>query len=178
MAISHLPLENMHERHDGLTQAVADYYLEAARICLDRNFLPPQEFNLRSENFERVAIAEWEPPDERCKKAWANKNDATRDGAYACALAATELCLDLYAISRAESLTGADHYIAPKSQPLEDLENCYRLEVSGTDKDYAEVKKRLAEKILQARSGKSNLPAITAIVGFKVKLIYIKKVED
>ena len=173
-----LPLENMHERHYGLTKIVSDYYLEATKICLDRNFPPPQKFCLRSDELEISAVVEWEPPDERCKRAWANKNDATRDGAYACALAATELCLDLYAVSRAENLTGADYYIGPSNQPLEDLENCYRLEVSGTDKDSSEVKKRLKEKIIQAQSGQSNLPAIAAIVGFKVKIIHIQKVEN
>ena len=84
----------------------------------------------------------WEPPDERCRGAWANQDDATRDGAYACALAATELVLGLYAIHRAQTRTGADYYVAPLNHASEDLEGWYRLEVSGTNSDAQEVRRR------------------------------------
>lgn len=178
MEIPTLPLIKMHERHIGLTEAKAKYYLEAARVCLDRNHLPPQEFDLRSEDSERKAIVEWEPTDERCKRAFANKDDATRDGAYACALAAVELCLGLYAVARAEILTGADYYIAPANKTIEDLEDCFLLEVSGTDLDNYEVHRRLRIKVRQAREGQSNLPAIASVVGFRVKLISMQKVEE
>jgi hypothetical protein len=173
-----LPLENMHERHIGLTKAIAENYLEAARVCLDRNLSPPQEFELRDEDSESKAIVDWEPTDGRCKNAWGNKDDATRDGAYACALAATELCLGMFAVRRAETLTGADYYIAPNDRKGEDLEDCLRLEVSGTDLGDYEVHRRLSAKINQAKAGKSNLPAIAAVVGFRVKLISMQKVEE
>ncbi len=178
MSIPRLPIENMHERHIGLTQVIAENYLEAARVCLDLNFSPPQEFELLNEDSEAKAIVDWEPTDERCKNAWANKDDATRDGAYACALAATELSLGMFAVRRAEKLTGADYYIAPNDWTGEDLEDCFRLEVSGTDLGNYEVHRRLSAKINQAKAGKSNLPAIAAVVGFRVKLISIHKVEE
>jgi len=41
--------------------------------------------------------------------AWANADDATRDGAYAIALGALEAGFGLLATSRAETLTGADY---------------------------------------------------------------------
>lgn len=173
-----LPLENMHERHVGLTKAIADNYLEAARVCLDRNLSPPQEFDLRNEDSKSKVIVDWEPTNDRCKNAWANKSDATRDGAYACALAASELCLGMFAVRRAENLTGADYYIAPNEWKGDDLEDCFRLEVSGTDLGDYFVNRRLMEKINQAKAGKSNLPAIAAVVGFKVKLISMHKVEE
>jgi hypothetical protein len=173
-----LPLDNMHERHIGLTQAIANNYWEAARVCLDRNLSPPQEFELFNEGLEWKAIIDWEPTDERCKNAWANKDDATRDGAYACALAAAELCLGMVAVRRAENLTGADYYIAPNNWKGEDFEDCFRLEVSGTDLDNYEVQRRLRAKINQTKAGKSNLPAIAAVVGFRVKLISMTKVEE
>lgn len=178
MEVPQLPLDKLDERHIGLTRAIADCYLEAARVCLDRNHLPPQEFDLHSENLEWKALVEWEPSDERCKRAWANKDDATRDGAYACALAATELCLGLFAVRRAETLTGADYYVAPNNRPSEDLEECFRLEVSGTNLDRYEVHRRVKIKVRQARGGQSNLPAIAAVVGFRVKLISMQKVEE
>jgi hypothetical protein len=178
MQIPLLPLNKLHERHVGLTQAISDNYLEAARVCLDRNFSPPQEFDLLNEDSELKTVVDWEPTDERCKNAWANKNDATRDGAYACGLAAVEFCMDMYAVRRAENLTGADYYIGPSDWGGEDLEDCFRLEVSGTDLDGYEVQRRLKVKINQAKEGKSNLPAIAAVVGFRTKFISMKIVEE
>ncbi|BAS59514.1 hypothetical protein NIES2135_09560 [Leptolyngbya boryana NIES-2135] len=111
------------------------------------------------------------------QNAWANQDDATRDGAYACALAAVELSRDLVALRRAETRTGADYYIAPIGTALDDLENCFRLEVSGTDLSSAEVRRRLQEEVAQARRGSSNLPAIAAVVGFRANLIMISSVR-
>jgi hypothetical protein len=178
MEIPTLPLKNLDDRHIGLTQTIAECFCEAAFVCLDRNHNPPQDFILSGDDFEKKAIVNWISPDNRCKRAWANKDDATRDGAYACALAATELCLGLYAVSRAETLTGADYYIGPFPNSVEDLEDCLRLEVSGTDSDIYEVRRRLKKKISQAAVGKSNLPAIAAVVGFKVKKILMQNVRE
>jgi uncharacterized protein YjbI with pentapeptide repeats len=56
---------------------------------------------------------EWELTDNQCKEAWAHRDDAPRDGAYSCALAATELSMALNELdtgidlSRVQ-LTGAD----------------------------------------------------------------------
>jgi len=178
MGIQLLPLHRMEERHIGLTQAIADCFYEAACVCLDRHHAPPQEFDLHGDSFKQKTLVEWKSTDDRSKKAWANKDDATRDGAYAFALAATELCLGLCAVSRAETLTGADYYIGLRDKSTDDLENCFRLEVSGTDLDTYEVNRRLRGKVKQALKGKSNLPAIAAVVGFRVKLITMQKVYD
>lgn len=172
-----LPLKNMEERHTGLSHPIAECYLEAARVCLDRHHIPPKEFLLNSDKTEQRARVEWEQTDERSKKAWANNDDATRDGAYACALAATELTKGLVAVSRAQTRTGSDYYIAPAGQVIEDLENCFRLEVSGTHLDGTEIKRRLREKVEQALNGDSNLPALAAVVGFRLCLIMIQTVE-
>ena len=177
MTMPLLPLDNLAERHHGLTPAIAEGYLEAARVCLDRHHEPPQEFTLMNRASEQQALLEWVPADERCRRAWANKDDATRDGAYACALAATEFSLGLLAVRRAETLTGADYYIAPIDRQTGDLEDCLRLEVSGTNLDTYEVNRRLRIKARQAQEGKSNLPTLAVVVGFQVKLISMQSVE-
>jgi hypothetical protein len=150
-----LPLKDMADRHYGLTPALAGSYLEAARVSLHRNHEPPQEFLLKNGEIEQRTSVEWDVPDHRCKEAWANRDDATRDGAYACGLAATELLLGLYAVRRAETLTGADYYLARSNKPVEDLEGCLRLEVGGTQLDKSEVKRRLKQKVEQAKEGKT-----------------------
>lgn len=178
MSSPKLPLNNIAARHKGLTKSVAESYCEAARVCLDRHHISPKEFILKDDSLEKLTIVEWEATDDQCKKAWANKDDATRDGAYAVAIAATEISRGLFAVKRAETLTGADYYIAPFGKDIEDLEDCFRLEVSGTDLNESQVKQRLMKKVNQALSGKSNLPALAAVVGFKAKMILIKTVEE
>lgn len=67
--------------------------------------------------------------------------------------------------------------MAPTNGPVDDLEDCFRLEVSGTSGDIAVVKTRVKAKVQQALDGDSNLPAIAAVIGFRAKLIMIQTVE-
>jgi len=172
-----LPLENMSDRHVGLTPEVAACYLQAACVCLDRHHEPPTDFSLDSDSQVTLTAVKWNPTDDITKRAWANKDDATRDGAYALALASTELSKGLVAVHRAETKTGADYYVAPIDAFSDDLENWFRLEVSGTDGDKYRVKRVLNQKVEQTKKGNSNLPALAAVVGFKVKQIFVKTVE-
>ncbi|MEO0804062.1 MAG: hypothetical protein AAFY57_17575 [Cyanobacteria bacterium J06642_2] len=157
-----LPLKNIADRHQALTPPIAGSYLEAARVCLDRHYSSPKEFTLENNQVESIAKVEWEAADSRVQAAWANTDDATEAGAYALAIAATELLKGMVAVHRAETRTGADYYIAPIDERLEDLENWWRLEVSGTHSEKSEVKKRLRKKLEQARQGNSNLPALAS----------------
>lgn len=168
----------MDARHRALTPSLAASYLEAASVCLSLHHASPTQFALEENQSESVVSVVWAEPDERTKAAWANRDDATRDGAYALAIAALEMCRGLYAIRRAETRTGADYYIAPKSFASDDLEDWSRLEVSGTHLDRSEVKRRLRMKLFQAKRGRSNLPAIAAIVGFGVRLVLIESVHE
>lgn len=174
-----LPIHNLAERHYGLTPPVANSYTEAARVCFDRHHVPPIDFIVIDEGVNLAAITEWEPTDDRQKAAWANENDATRDGACACALAAVELSKRMVAMRRAEIKTGADYYVGRQGEAIEDLENCYRLEVSGVDKGtQSTVQQRVREKLVQAAAGASNLPAIAGVVGFRAKLIILQRLEE
>ncbi len=167
------------DRHPGLTPAVADGYSEAARVCLARHHTPPTLFAIDLSGEATKNSLPWEVPDNRTKGAWANESDATRDGAYAISLAAVEVRRQLVAIRRAETLTGADYYVAAPGSDPTDLESSYRLEVSGTDSgDIAVVRLRLLQKQAQTRAGHSNLPAIAAVVGFKSTIIAIAHVEN
>lgn len=171
MSLPSLPLNNLADRHTGLTVELAACYLQAARICLDLHHAPPSEFTLSDESGDITAIVDWEPSEERLRKAWANQTDATENGAYACALAAVELMKGLVAIGRAETMTGADFYVVPIGKQADDLKEWIRLEVSGTHLGDAELKMRLRQKVKQAAKGRSNLPALAVVVGFKARLI-------
>jgi hypothetical protein len=174
-----LPINDMHTRHNGLTKAIADCYTEAARVCLDRHHTPPEEIRIDSDGTIHAAIADWRPTDAQTRGAWANTDDATRDGAYAFALAAAEVTEGLVAVHRAETRTGADYYVAPKGKTIDDLEDCLRLEVSGVDHGpESAVAQRLKAKLKQAADGASNLPAMAGVVGFRAALVLLAPLEE
>jgi hypothetical protein len=146
---------------------------------LDRHHTSPAAFQLKDNGRIEQANAEWNTADERTKRAWANRDDATRDGAYGLALAAVEIMRGLVAVSRAETGTGADYYLGAPGEVLDDLEASVRLEVSGTD-DGGEsvINGRVRQKLEQASKGRSNLPAIASVVGFRALQIVSADVED
>jgi hypothetical protein len=161
-----LLIQDLDERHPGLTKGVATGYREAAEVCLGRHHLPPTDLTV-DRGTQINAIADWRAPDDRTKHAWANEIDTTEAGAYCVALAAIELTDDLVAIRRAETHTGADYYVAPKGTSPIDLEEAFRLEVSGLNEgNEASVKTRLRQKLAQTARGRSSLPAIAAVVAF------------
>ncbi len=86
--------------------------------------------------------------------------------------------MGLFAVSRAETRTGADYYLALKKDSG-DMEKVSRLEIAGSDKgDSAALDYRLRQKIEQARRGDSNLPALAGVVGFASATILIEKVDS
>jgi hypothetical protein len=171
-----LPLIDLHERHLGITEALSESYLEAARVCLDKHHNSPVVFMIKAAA-EESADVEWAVTDARTRGAWANQIDAVELGACGMALAAVELMQGVFAVRRAENRTGADYYVAPHDAPRDDLEMWSRLEISGTDAgDLATIRSRLREKINQTIAGNSNLPALAAVVGFKAKYIALAKV--
>ena len=127
-----LPINDMDMRHVGLTKPLADSYSEAASVCLNRHHRSPTQFTISCVEQESHALATWMEPTQRILNAWRNDIDTTEAGACACALAALELSLGLVAVCRAETRTGADYYLAQSGDQLDDLEDCLRLEVSGS----------------------------------------------
>ena len=175
-----LPIHNMERRHRGLTQAVADSYLEALRVCLDRHHAPPVSFEIVEIGHQAVnATIEWDVADDAIRNAWANEKNATEDGAYACVLAAIELLYGLVSVGQAEEGTGTDFYVAPPDASANDIEERIRLEVSGVDRgNESDVRRRLRRKLAQASGGQSDLPAIAGVVGFRAKLVLIQRLEE
>jgi len=179
MTLSRVRLDEMHERHRGLTQAVAAAYEEAASVSLNRYHAPPIEITLSDNGTETTAELRWLTPDVRTIGAWANTTDTTENGAYCCVIAGIELLRSLFAVRRAETGTGADYYIGPPGSGKNDLEDCLRLEVSGVGGgDSQEVRTRLARKVQQAREGDSSLPALAGVIGFSARLLVVQDVRE
>lgn len=164
----------MSDRHPGLTPELADSYTQAARVCLDRHHAPPVEFDIHDSSERHTASLKWPPTDQRTRTAWANEIDATEAGAYACALAAVELQHGLVAVGRAETGTGADFYVDRPGARVSDLDHRVRVEISGINRgSQVMARRRLRAKLGQAAAGDSPLPAIAAVVGFRVRQVLI-----
>jgi hypothetical protein len=126
---------------------------------------------------ESVRSLQWSAPDDTAQRSWGNRDDATRDGAYVVSLAVVEQELGLVALSRADIRTGADWYIGRPGSP--DLEEAFRLEVSGVDEgDAADIRRRLRRKEDQAARGDSFLPAYAGVVGFREAAVLVSLVGD
>jgi len=174
-----LRLELLHERHPGLTASLGGAFFEAASVCLNRHHDSPVDMNIVCNDVTSTKSVDFPRPDARVLNAWANDIDTTETGAYGVSLAIMEDKEQLVAVRRAETLTGADWYVAPIGIEPDDLESCFRLEVSGIDVGgQLAIATRLRQKINQTRRGKSNLPAIASVVGFKEKIVALEKVSD
>lgn len=173
-----LPIDNMAERHHGLTHEVASCYHQAARVCLDRHHAAPTSFDVQDEQGSLEVDVHWIASTERERDAHANRDDATEIGGYLCALAATELRDGLYAMRRVQVGGRADYYVAPGGTARDDLESFRRLEVSGVDAgDRQAVARRLTSKVAQVTS-RGNLPALASVVGFAARIIMIRHIEE
>jgi hypothetical protein len=175
-----VPFHNLASRHPGVTAAIGECYTQAARVCLDRHHLSPAEITLdgTSDGAITRATAEWTESSGAERGAWANDTDTTEQGAYGFALAIVDLTEGMVAVRRAETGTGADYYLAAPGAAADDLESCFRLEVSGVDKgDERTIRQRLMQKVQQTRVGVSNLPAFAAVVGFRELLIVLARAE-
>lgn len=174
-----LVLNRLHERHPGLTPSLAGVFFEAACVCFSRHYEPPIDIEVRQKSGNLMCELTFRTASEGEINAHANVIDATEQGAYGVSIAAVEEMESLVVVRRAETLTGADWYVAPSGTSVEDLESCFRLEVSGTDSGtLSTVETRLSQKAQQTRDGKSNLPAIATVVGFKQRVVAILKVDE
>jgi hypothetical protein len=159
-------ISDLHKSHFGVTEEIARTFAQAACVCFDRHHRSPIDLEIRTANRTIRRRHKWRKPSGRTKAAWANTDDATRDGAYGVCIASVESAEALYAVGRAETRTGADYYLGHE-KGARDFERAYRLEISGTDADETTARTRLHQKRRQADRGDSDLPAFAAVVSFR-----------
>jgi hypothetical protein len=169
-----LRFEDLAERHD-VDPHQLQGYANAAKVRLEVHHKPPVDFEVTSKNATSTYEVTWQPVDDRLRRSYNNADDAKRDGAYVMAFAAVEDLEGMVSVARAETKTGADYYLVPAGSNPTDLENAFRLEVSGTDGSPTEVRHRLKQKQEQTRNGTGTEPAIAAVVGFKSKIILVER---
>jgi hypothetical protein len=168
-----LEFGDLHLRHPGVPAGLSESFREVTSVCLQRHHTSPTKWQVEVWKASDVQyLVEWTEPSDGMRRGYGNSDDATRDGAYAMALAAVEKALDLRAYSRSETRTGCDWYLArPDLIPTEfdlDVEGVVRLEVSGIDRDDREkVLARASRKLAQLAAVASALQSLTGVVGFR-----------
>lgn len=165
-------------RHPGVSVSVCMAFSEAAAVCLAMHHAPPRtSIHVTCVGEESVKFLKWSAPNLTSQRSWYNRDDATRDGAYLVSLAVVERELGLVALYRADTRSGADYYVGPPKST--DLEEAFRLEVSGVDEGgLAKIRRRQKLKQAQAARGASFLPAYTSVVGFREARVLVSLVED
>jgi hypothetical protein len=158
---------------------MAEMFFEAASVCLSRHHSRPNQIKIETGSFGSCqAQVDWQPPDTRIRASYANTIDTTEWGAYGVSLAAIELQAGLVAVQRAETLSGADYYVAPIGSDAGDLEDAFRLEVSGTDTGGNTVcRSRLQKKVEQTQNAEHETPAVASVVGFAERLVLVSTVH-
>ena len=178
MSIPEIQISDLEKRHPGVSPGVSLFFAEAAVVCFARYHASPVEMEVGRGAIQSVS-ASWDRPSDDLLRAWANEIDTTEAAAYCVALASVELTDGLVAVARAETRTGADYYLGSVTDDDMDLETSHRLEVSGVGEGtHGVVQARLRQKISQAAAGRSNLPAIAAVVGFAARRIMIDAVPQ
>lgn len=149
-------------------------FFEAASVCFDRHHSSPTVIAIESEAIAVEAEVEWLKVGTQLVAAYANTIDTTEAGAYGVCLAAVEKVAGLVAIQRAETLSGADYYVAPIGAAIDDLENALRFEVSGVDKGRrALCDQRLQAKIKQTQASQHAMPAVAGVTGFEQRVVLL-----
>jgi hypothetical protein len=179
-----LPLADLHDRHYGLTEAIATSFAEAAAICMQRHHSSPRIINVRIDGDEgRDYLVLWDEPTDRHQAAWANQDDATRDGAYAVVVAAVETHLGYFVVGRARTGSGSDFLVSTQpyghavDPPNPQEADVLRLEVSGIDRCVSDsyLDGRVQDKLRQLRNGRSALPGVAGVVAFDLARVRFAK---
>ena len=149
-------------------------------MCLARfHEVPPAKLQIRLEASSRAYDLVWIWPTPGQSRGHGNTDEATRDGAYAMALAAAHGRPRMMTLGRSENRTGADWYLVPvDGEPVFDLDQpgVVRFEVSGVSDDTeAKLRQRVREKVEQVGDRDSMFPGWVGVVGFSSPVVVIRK---
>ena len=164
----------LHRTHPGLTASLSKAFEEAASVCLERRCSSPTDFSLSCSDRLTLRRLAWSKPDDRQRRAWANDIDRVEAAAYGVSLAAVEVELGLVATARMPTLSGADYFLVPRGRKVDDLEDAFRLEVSGTESSETHrIHARLRAKVAQVAHPSD--PSLACVVSFGARRILIRQ---
>lgn len=147
------------EAHPGLDAGTLGALRAARAVALARRHDSPVLLDVDDADRHATMALSFEPPDERARAAWADRDRTTEWAAEAIALEVVHERRGMGAILRAARGTRFDWYVGPAGA---DFEAAVALEVGGTDSKGVEAV--LAMKLRQIRRRAGGLPGIAAAV--------------
>ncbi len=166
------PLASLHlgvlRKDHGLTADFGGSLAEAASVCLEEQQHPSGVvMNVRGSHNSSMNI-HWDATTEQTKRTWADEEEATEHGAYACAILILKHLVGLQVVERSRKGTGFDWWLGSKEDGQALFQKRARLEVSGIRNGTERlVESRLKQKTKQTkRSDQTGLPAWVTIVEF------------
>ena len=157
--------------HTGLTPAKRDTLSEAAVICLEEQSHESGVELAVSGAFDEKFILEWDAATERMIRCYADKEEATEDGAYCVAIITIAELTSLLVTQKSRKGNGFDFHLGNSEDKRNFLDTTI-LEVSGIrNGSESTIKKRMAEKNERLNSYQNRLPGYIAIVEFGTPLV-------
>lgn len=170
---------NIDELHKGIgniaPQRCASFSL-AARVCLhEESHSCPTTVDIQGIATETVQVS-WTPPSLSESGSYADREEATEDGACGIAFLVMPLYTEYDVIERSAKGTGFDYWLGMHNQLP--FAKSARLEISGIRKGTdGEIKKRVEIKKKQVRNGTSSpLPAYVSVTEFSSPKVVIERV--
>jgi hypothetical protein len=166
--------------HHKLSAHVWGGWAEAASVCCKRfHPVPPPAtpFAIERGDHQWQIGVTWRAPREIVARSHDNDLDATRDGAYAVAVASLHVIEGWRALGRAQSASGAD-LLARRDGDADD--DFVKVEVSGMSagtepRGLRQLRRRLQEKIVQVQNGDLERPGIAVVVGFELARVLVSE---
>ena len=75
-----LRIDDLHERHPGLTEEGSRFYHQAACVCLDRHHEPPKGFDVDVDQERHQCCLLWQPANATARRTHKNELDTTECG--------------------------------------------------------------------------------------------------
>jgi len=162
-----LALDDLGNGTPGISPEYGWSLAQAAAVCLDsQGHSSPTEMPVGGDASAEIDL-EWEAPDERARRTWADMEFATEQGAYGIATLLVPKISDWTVAERSRKGTGFDYWLADQSDEGPLFQNKARLEVSGilsgTD---SKVSGRVKQKLEQTTPSDGVLPALVVVVEF------------
>jgi hypothetical protein len=117
----------------------------------------------------------WTACDENARLTWNDPEEATEQGAAACALVLIKGLAHYEVVERSRKGTGFDYWLGDEDDYP--FQKKARLEVSGiAEGSEAQLQQRVNQKLRQTkRSDSTNLPAFVAVLEFKTPKAVVTK---
>jgi hypothetical protein len=170
-AMETLDLERIRDGFPGITSAFGEMLLEACLVCLEKqDHKPGTTLHVFGDWNVEVELRWNTVVDERMRRTWSNRNEATEYAAVCLVALLVNQLTDYTIIGKAGEKTGIDFWLGNK--PFQGTDELFiqsgRLEVSGIfSGTKTQIKRRFQLKLIQSKQSEAtNLPVFIGVSEF------------